>query len=54
MDKTEQTEYITKTIQVGCATVCIHQPILSEKEREKRTKNLVSALERYGKAIYKN
>lgn len=49
MDKTE--EYITMTIQVGNATVCIHRPILSEREREKRTEELVSALARYGKAI---
>jgi hypothetical protein len=54
MGKTEQTAYITKTIQVGNATVCIHQPILTEAERAKRTEELVSALARYGKAIIKN
>ena len=48
-DKAE--EYITKTIRVGNATVCIHRPILSEKEREKRTEELLSALSRYWKAV---
>ncbi len=49
MDKTE--EYITKTIKVGNVTVSIHQPILSDKERARRTEELVSALSRYGRAI---
>ena len=52
MNKAE--EYITTTIQVGNATVCIHRPILSDQERAKRTEELVSALSRYGKAINKN
>ena len=52
MNKTE--EYITTTIQVGNATVCIHRPILTEAERVKRTEEVVSALARYGKAIIKN
>lgn len=49
MTKTE--EYRTTTIRVGNVTVNIHQPILSDKERAKRTEELVSALTRYGKAI---
>jgi hypothetical protein len=54
MNKAETTEYITKTIRVGNATVCIHQPILTEAERTRRTEELISALARYGKAIIKN
>lgn len=52
MTKTE--EYTTQTIKVGNAVVTIHRPILTEKEREKRTEELVSALSRYGRAIIKN
>lgn len=51
MDKAEK--YITKTIKVGNVTVSIHHPILSDKERARRTEELVSALSRYGKAITK-
>lgn len=51
---TKAEEYITKTIKVGNVTVSIHQPILTESERAKRMGTLVSALERYGKAIIKN
>jgi hypothetical protein len=47
----KETTYRTKTIQVGCATVCIHQPILTDCERKKVEENIVSALSRYGKAI---
>jgi hypothetical protein len=54
MGKTEHTAYRTRTIQVGNATVSIHQPILSDRERAMRTEELVSALARYGKAIVKN
>ena len=50
MNKTETT-YRTKTIKVGSTTVCIHQPILTEKEREKVAESIVSALSRFGKAI---
>ena len=50
MNKTELV-YRTKTIQVGNATVCIHQPILTESERNKVAEGIVSALGRYGKAI---
>ena len=50
MNKTEQA-YRTKTIQVGNATVCIHQSILTEKERDKVAEGIVSALSRYGKAV---
>ena len=53
MNKPEKL-YRTKTIQVGNATVCIHQPILTEKEREKVAESIISALSRYGKAIIKN
>ena len=53
MNKTETT-YRTKTIQVGNATVCIHQPILTDKEREKVAESVISALSRFGKAIIKN
>jgi hypothetical protein len=52
MNKTEQTEYITKTIQIGNATICIHQPILSDKERAKREEAVMAALRQYGRAIY--
>mgnify|MGYP003293065833 CR=1 FL=1 len=52
MNKTETT-YRTKTIQVGNATVCIHQPILTDSERNKVTESIVAALCRYGKAIEK-
>lgn len=51
---TKSEEYVTKTIKVGNVTVCIHQPILTNSERAKRTEELVSALARYGKAIIKN
>lgn len=47
----KETAYRTKTIQVGNATVCIHQPILTEREREKVVEGIVSALSRYGKAV---
>lgn len=50
MNKPE-TMYRTKTIQVGNATVCIHQPILTEQERNKVAESIVSALGRYGRAI---
>jgi hypothetical protein len=43
--------YITKTITVGNATVCIHRPVLTENERAKVTDGIVSALSRYGKAV---
>jgi hypothetical protein len=51
MNKTEQTAYRTKTIQVGNVVVTIHRPVLTESERAKRTEELVSALGRYGKAL---
>ena len=49
-----ETTYRTKVIQVGNATVCIHQPVLTEKEREKVAESIVSALSRFGKEIIKN
>ena len=52
-NKTE-TVYRTKTIVVGNATVCIHQPILTEAERTKVEDAVRTALSRYGKAIIKN
>ena len=51
---TKSEEYTTETIMVGNVTVYVHRPILTESERAKRTETLVSALERYGKAIIKN
>jgi hypothetical protein len=47
----KETTYRTKTIQVGCVQVTIHQPILSDRERAKAEENIVSALGRYGRAI---
>lgn len=47
----KETIYRTKTIKVGNATVCIHQPILTESERTKVEENIVSALSRFGKAV---
>ena len=49
--KTEIIEYRTKTIQVGNATVCIHQPILSDQERAKREDALRTALRNYGRNL---
>ena len=51
-NKIDSTEYTTKTIQVGNATVCIHQPILSDKERAKREEAVIAALRIYGRAVY--
>ena len=50
-DKIDATEYTTKTIQVGNATICIHQPILSEKERAKREEAVIAALRNYGRNL---
>jgi hypothetical protein len=51
---TKNEEYTTETIMVGNVTVYVHRPVLTDKERAKRTEELVSALARYGKAIIKN
>lgn len=50
MNKAE-TVYRTKTIKVGCATVRIHQPVLTETERKRVEADIVSALSRFGKVI---
>ena len=52
--RTEAIEYRTKTIQVGNATVCIHQPILSDQERAKREEAIITALRHYGRNIKEN
>ena len=54
MDKPEQTEYRTTTIKVGNATVCVHQPILSDKERAKREEAVIAALRIYGRNLKEN
>lgn len=48
----KETTYRTRTLKVGNVTVCIHRPILTEQERAKVEENIVSALGRYGRAIY--
>lgn len=44
-------EYTSTTIKTERYTVTVHKPILTECERAKREQELVSALERFGKAI---
>ena len=50
MDKAE-TVYRTKTIKVGCATVRIHQPVLTVTERKIVEADIVSSLSRFGKVL---
>lgn len=49
MNKNE-TAYRTTTIQVGNATVRIHQPILTAQERQKREEAVITALRNYGRS----
>lgn len=51
MNKPE-TAYSTQTIKVGNATVCIHRPILSDKERVEREEVVKTALAHFGKYIF--
>lgn len=44
-----QPGYQTKTIQVGNATIEIHRPILTDKERSKRETQVIDALKGFGK-----
>ena len=53
MGKEKAEEYRTKTIQIGNATICIHQPILSDKERAKREEAVKAALRNYGRNLLK-
>jgi hypothetical protein len=46
-------EYTEKTIKTERYTVTIRRPILSDSERAKREREVVQALERFGKAIEK-
>ena len=48
-----ETAYSTQTIKVGNATVCIHRPILTDKERLKQEEIVKTALANFGKYIYK-
>jgi hypothetical protein len=52
MSKSE--EYSTQVIKVGNVTVYLHRPILTEKEKAKRTEAIVTALGNFGKAMIKN
>lgn len=48
----EGMEYITETIKISeNCTVTIRRPILTDSERQKVEKSVVTALERYGRAI---
>ena len=44
-------EYRTETFQIGNCTVTVRRPVLSDRERAKAERNVISALERYGKYI---
>jgi hypothetical protein len=46
-------QYTEKTIKTERYTVTIRRPILSDSERTKREREVVQALERFGKAIEK-
>lgn len=46
-------QYTEKTITTERYTVTIHSPILTDSERAKREKEVVTALARFGKAIEK-
>ena len=46
-------EYISKTIELEKCTVTIRRPILSKEEQKKAEREVVQALERFGKAIEK-
>lgn len=48
------TSYRTTTIRVGNCIVNIHQPILTEQERNKQAEKVVSALKLYGRTILNN
>lgn len=43
--------YTTKTIRHGNCTITIHRPILSQTEREKRERRVVTALAQYGRSL---
>ena len=47
----DNTQYYSKTIQVGNVTVTIHRPILTDAERLKVEENIKSALSRFGRAM---
>jgi hypothetical protein len=47
----DNTQYCSKTIQVGNVTVTIHRPILTDSERLKAEQNIKSALSRFGRAM---
>lgn len=42
--------YTTQTITGNNFTVTIHKPILTDSERNKREQEVLTALERFGKA----
>ena len=46
-------QYTTQTITGENFTITVHKPILSDSDRQKREKELVSALERFGKETEK-
>lgn len=43
--------YTTKTIRHGNCIITIHRPILSQTEREKRERQVVTALAQYGRSL---
>lgn len=43
--------YRTKTIKRGEFTIVIHRPILTDKEREKRERAVMTALSNFGKSM---
>ena len=43
--------YLTKTIKRGDFTIVIHRPILTDKEREKRERAVITALSNFGKSM---
>ena len=44
--KKEDKYYLAKTIQHGNATIHIYRPILTDEERKKREKHIISVAER--------
>lgn len=43
--------YLVKTVELGNCTVEILRPIMTEAERRQREKQVVTALEQYGRHI---
>ena len=46
--------YTTQTIETEHGIITIHKPILTDSERKKREQEVITALERFGKAKEKS